>query len=251
MIRVEHHPTPGGGIALVLVDRREKKNALTPDMLENLRAAIERVHEERGDTRVLLLAGEGGAFCSGFDLSLCRTDPLAMSDLLTRLSRAIRAMRSLPVPVVIAAHTAAIAGGCALLTGADFVVTDAAAQIGYPVVRLGVSPAVSGPTLALAVGSGHARERMLDPALFDGREAVRIGLAHEVVERPEDVRPRAMEVARALAAKPPDAVAATKWWFGELEGADRDGALERALAASLAIAGGPEERARLEALWKG
>lgn len=251
MIRIEHLAAGDGRIALALLDRREKRNALTPDMLANIRACAERVHGEHPHSRALVLAGEGDVFCAGFDLSLCRDDELAMSALLTRLSAAARALRRLPVPVVIAAHGAAIAGGCALLAGADYVVTDERAKLGYPVVRLGVSPAVSAPMLRLAVGDGHTRERMLDPALIDGREAVRIGLAHECVADPSEVRPRAIEVARAFAAKPPHALATTKRWLNRVDGSDDDAPLDRALHASLALAGGDEERSRLEALWKG
>ena len=71
----------------------------------------------------VVLEGEGAAFCAGFDLSLCKENSDAMKELLTGLSGVIRAMRGCPAPVVVAAHGAAIAGGCAMLAGADVVVT--------------------------------------------------------------------------------------------------------------------------------
>jgi methylglutaconyl-CoA hydratase len=130
-----------------------------------------------------------------------------------------------------------------MLAAADCVVTNESAKIGYPVVPLGVSPAVSAASLRLAIGDGWCRERMLDPALISGREAGRIGLAHEVVPRAEDVRPRAIEMARMLGQKPPGAFAATKAWVREI--AEVNGDSDRALAASLSVAGQAEERERL------
>lgn len=247
MIRLEH-PEGAPGVALVVLDRPEKRNALTPDMLRNLAGAAERAHG--AGAGALVLAGEGPVFCSGFDLSLCRGDSGAMAELLTTLSRAIRALRGLTTPVVCAAHGGAVAGGCALLGGCDIVVTDRAAKLGYPVVRLGVSPAVTTPTLRMALGDGHTRERTLSPELVGGEEAVRIGLAHECVETAQRVRERALEIGASLAAKPRHSMAATKRWLNELDGSNDGDALDRALGASLALAGGEEERGRLAALWK-
>lgn len=249
MVTLTHIETNAGVIAEMVLDRREKRNALTPDMLENIRIGAERIHEESSRPGALLLAAEGDVFCAGFDLSLCMGDPLAMADLLTRLARAAQALRRLPIPVVVAAKGAAIAGGCALIAGADFVITNGEARLGYPVVRLGVSPAVSAPLLRCAVGGGHCRERLLDPGLIDGREALRIGLAAECVDEPEQVRPRARALAEQLAALPASAMAETKHWQNEIDGSVDKMLQQRALQASLSLAGGEEERTLLAALW--
>jgi len=252
VIRVEHTPVEGSDgatVAVVTMDRQEKRNALTPDLLENIAQVADLVHAGEGRAQAVVLAGAGKAFCAGFDMELCRDDEMAMADLLTRLLKAVRALRRLTVPVVAAAHGAAIAGGCALLSGCDFVVTDEHAKLGYPVVKLGVSPAVSSTTLRLAVGDGAARRLMLDPGLISGAEAHRIGLAHECVSSPGDVASCAMELASGLARKPHHAMVATKRWLNEIDGSVDDDLHESALRASLALAGGPEERARLEAMW--
>lgn len=253
MIRVEHLPVDGDDrrtVAVVTIDRQEKRNALTPSLLENIAGVAALVHAGEGKAHAIVLAGAGPTFCSGFDLALCKADPMMMADLLTRLSRAVRALRNCTVPVVAAAQRAAIAGGCALLAGCDFVITDADAKLGYPVVRLGVSPAVSSTTLRLAIGQGHARERLLDPELITGVEAARIGLASECVDSPEDVLPRAIELATTLARKPHHALVATKRWLNEIDGSTNSALHDAALSASLALAGGEEEQLRLKALWK-
>ncbi len=242
MIRVEHE----GGVARVTLDRADKKNALTPAMLGELTSFA--VGLDR-DTRAVLLTGAGDAFCAGFDLTLCKDDPDAMAALLTGLSRAMRALRRAAVPVVACAHGAAIAGGCALLGGADVVVTDRGAKLGYPVVRLGVSPAVTSAMLTQAIGPGATRHRLLDPELFSGEEALRCGLAHFCEADAGAALARADEIARSLAGKPPHSLRVTKRWLSELDGSFDDGVLNAALDASLALAGGDEERQRLAALW--
>ena len=242
MIGVEHD----GPVACVTLKRPDQRNALTPEMLDALADAA-RATPASG-ARALLLAGEGRVFCAGFDLTLCRESPdgSAMRALLTGLSGAIIAMRDLPIPVVLACHGAAIAGGCALLGGADVVVADRGAKLGYPVVRLGVSPAVSAPFLRTAVGDGACRTRLLDTDLIDGVRAHEVGLVHELVGSREEVLPRALRVARALAGKPAWAVAATKRWCNEL--APTNGA-QRALGVSLSLTGGEEEQTLLRHVW--
>lgn len=241
------------GIRVITLDRADKRNAMTPEMFTQLRRAVGEV----GDARALVLGGEGAVFCGGFDLKMCLDTPGTLRTLLVELSAVIGELRMLDVPVVIAAHGAAIAGGCALLGAADHVVTNDDAKLGYPVVKLGVSPAVSGPFLRRLVGDGRCRERLLDVELVSGKDAARIGLASESLPRAEDVLARAIGVASALAAKPGIGIRETKRWLRDLDDADArargfaDAADEaqRALHASLSIEGTPEERERLDALF--
>lgn len=249
MIRTTTFPTAGETVGHITLDRPDKKNALTPEMQDQLIVAIE---EMAGCAQIgaILLDGHGAAFCAGFDLTLCRENSDALRSLLTGLSHAIRALRAAPMPVVIAAHGAAIAGGCALLGGADYIITNRAAKIGYPVVRLGISPAVSAPFFRLAVGDGRTRERMLDTTLIGGDEAVRIGLAHESLLDASHVRDRAIAIATEFASKPTWGMRETKRWMTEVDGSLDSARADEALAASLGLVGSAEERERLTALWK-
>jgi len=236
----------GEGVAVLRLSRPEKRNALTPAMLDSI------VHYcGQACDSALVLAGEGRVFCAGFDLDLCEEDPDTLRALLSGLSEAILAMRRLKAPVVVAAHGAAIAGGCALLGGADVVVADRGAKLGYPVARIGVSPAVSGPFLRKMVGDGAARERLLEPGLISGEEGARLGLIHHLVEDREEVLSLAVEVARALARKPSGSLAATKAWLWELGEADAGGAAERAASVSVGLVGGEEERRLLREARRG
>lgn len=251
MIRVVRHGPDSGqfcGLGEIVIDRPDKRNALTPAMLEDLPARVLEL-EADGAVRAIVLRGQGQVFCAGFDLSLCRETSDALGAMLRGLSLSVRTMRRCTKPVVVAAQGAAIAGGCALLGGADLVVTSQCAKLGYPVVRLGISPAVTAPFLRLAVGDRPLRARLLDPQLFDGVEARRIGLATLCVDTPEDVVPRAQIEAMRLAAKPPGAYATTKRWLNEIEGSAEDDQIDRALAVSLGLVGGEEERALLAQMW--
>lgn len=251
MIRVERHGAEAGqfaGLGEIVIDRPDKRNALTPEMLTEIGSQAAALEVDAG-VRAIALRGEGSVFCAGFDLSLCRENSDALEQMLRGLSSAMRTLRRCPKPVVIAAQGAAIAGGCALLGCADVVVTHASAKLGYPVVRLGISPAVNAPVFQRSVGDRAARARLLDPALMDGAEAHRIGLATFCVDTPEDVVPRAQVEAMRLASKPPGAFSVTKRWLNEIDGMDRDEELDRALAASLALVGSDEERALLAQMW--
>jgi enoyl-CoA hydratase/carnithine racemase len=234
-------------VVTIALARPEKKNALTPAMLADFNLAIAAIDPA---AKALLVCGEGDAFCAGFDLSLCRDNSDALRDLLTGLSAAITALRSLPLPVVMAVHGAAIAGGCALLGGADVVITHADCKLGYPVVKLGISPAVSMPFLMPAVGPAAARSRALDSSLIIGTEAHRIGLVHECLPAAAEVLLRAREIAAELAAKPAVGVRATKSWLNELDGTADHARAARGLETSLALVGSAEERERLAQLWK-
>lgn len=237
----------GAAVRVLTFSRPDKKNALTPPMLTEFRHHLGTACEGAG---AVLIDGEGAAFCAGFDLTLCKENSEALRELLVGLSSAIRAMRTCPAPVVLAVHGAAIAGGCALLGGADVVITHTDCKLGYPVVRLGISPAVSGPFFAAAVGHGQSRERMLSTQLMSGWDAYRAGLAHECLEDAGKVRTRGLAVAQQMAAKPWPSMSITKSWLNEIDGTARAELADAALLASLSLVGSSEERSRLAELWK-
>lgn len=244
MIRVEHHLDQKGPFAEIIIDRPEKRNALTVAMLDQMHDAAMSVAADES-ARALVVRGEGKVFCSGFDLTPCVEEPEVLRALLVSLSRLVRTLRRHPRPVIIAAHGAALAGGCALLGAADIVVTHLTAQLGYPVVKLGISPAVSAHTLGLVVTASRARGLLLDPRTISGEEARRIGLAQYCVDTPEDTVPRAQIEAMQLAAKPPESIRRTKAWLNEVDGSLDDAAMDASLAASLSIVGTPEQRRML------
>jgi enoyl-CoA hydratase/carnithine racemase len=243
VISIEHEKWDEGKVAILRLSRPEKRNAMTPAMLTELEGALRRCAE----ARAVVISGEGSIFCAGFDLTLCQDDRGALEELLRGLTRVIVAMRETPCPVVVSAHGAAIAGGCAVAAAADILVTNTEAKLGYPVVRLGISPAVNAPVVAERMGHGGTRARLLDPQVISGTEAVRCGLACEALAEASAVEPRAVEIARALATKPRCGLEATKLWLERVSPAPL---LDEALASSLELVGGEEENRLLPLAWR-
>lgn len=245
MISVEQLDT----ILIIRFDRPEKRNALTPGMLASLVSNL----DTAWSAHAIVLSGVGETFCSGFDLALCQVDASALPALLDGLSRAVRALRAIPAPVIASAHGAAIAGGCALLSGCDLVVTNRTATLGYPVLRLGISPAVAAPALNLSVGAGPARARLLSGQLITGVEAHHMGLTHHLVDDAAQSEARAIELARELIAKPRHALAYTKNFLNKVDDALNSAhsplapLLDAALETSLSLVATPEQRERLAA----
>lgn len=248
MISVEQLDT----ILVIRFDRPDKRNALTPGMLASLVSNL----DTAWSAHAIVLSGVGETFCSGFDLALCQADDSAhpaLPALLEGLSRAVRALRAIPAPVIVSAHGAAIAGGCALLSGCDLVVTNRTATLGYPVLRLGISPAVAAPALNLSVGAGPARARLLSGQLITGVEAHHLGLAHHLVDDAAQSEARAIELARDLVAKPRHALAYTKNFLNKVDDALNPSHsplaphLDAALETSLSLVATPEQRERLAA----
>ena len=245
MIRTERYDEEMPGVGAVVLDRPEQRNALTEHALRDLSLELSAMGAD-DSVRAIVLRGEGYAFCAGFDLPACLKEPARLGAMLGALAETCATIRRLRVPVVCAAQGAAIAGGCALAASCDLVITDRAAKLGYPVVTIGVSPAVSAPMLAKAVGEGRARERLLDPTLITGDRAREINLAALCVDLPEDVTPRAQLEAKRFASKPPHALRRTKAWLNEVEGSDVNTQIRKAADASLALVGNEEQRELLD-----
>lgn len=236
------------GVARLALDAPDRRNALDEPALAALidRAAALR---DREDVRAVLLSGRGPVFCAGFDLKAAAADETLMPALIRRLSEAVRTIRRLPVPVVARVQGAAIAGGCALLSACDFVLVAADARLGYPVHRIGISPAVTLPTLLRAVRPGAARALVVRGELVDGREAARFGLATESYPDEGALDDAVESLLRNLVAKPPRALARTKAWLNELERVESDAPFDAAAEASASGAAGEEHRDLLRRAW--
>ena len=152
------------------------------------------------------------------------------------------------MPVVVAAYGAAIAGGCALLTGCDFVVGSKESKYGYPVHGIGISPAVTIPTLFQKLGNGQARALALSGRIIDGNEALNIGLLTHLEEANKQVMETALCLADSLASKPSIALQTTKRWLNELDGS-LNNELFDAPARGSATTLGEESKRLLNQVW--
>ena len=237
-----------GPIATISLNDPARRNALSLPMFDALDQALARIASNTA-IHVVVLRGEGAAFCAGFDLGAAVDEPGLLPQYISRLSLLNRELRRLPQIVVAAVHGAAIAGGCAILSACDFVVVAADAKLGYPVHSIGISPAVTIPTLRLAMGDGAARNLLMSGELIDGVEAHRRGLASDLATSSEAALAQAIERASSLAQKPPKALQATKAWLNELDGSLHEAPFDATAQDSATASMHDQSRAMLRAFW--
>lgn len=225
-----------GHLATLTLNRPEKRNALSTEMITELIAALDEVASST--TRVGILTGAGQAFCSGMDLnSLQALSTHALGQNLEdawRVARMFLRFYSFPKPLIAAVNGPAVAGGCGIATLCDFTLAGPEAKFGYTEVRIGFIPAIVSVFVVRQVGEKRARDLLLSGRIFDAEEAHRLGLVTEVVPA-EKLLERARELAAALAALSPTSLSRTKrllLGFAEDE-INRD--LERAIAESASI----------------
>ncbi|MHC5003263.1 MAG: enoyl-CoA hydratase/isomerase family protein [Planctomycetota bacterium] len=235
------------GIATVTLNRPEKRNALSPELIDALNAAIEDLHQ-REALRVMILAGAGRSFCAGMDLRGVLDDPAAMGGMLDGLSRAMRRIRRLPVPTIARVQGAAVGGGCGLMVVTDFAITHPEAKVGYPEVGLGVCPAVVAPWLVQKIGAGRARAMLLAGGTVSGAEGHEIGLSTHIVGA-DELEPTARELATELTGGGGRALSVTKKWLNELDGSMDDEVFDRAAALSAEVIAGSEAQQRLRGIF--
>ena len=241
------------GVATITLNRGDKANALSREMIDALSAAVSAVATRcapAGDVRVVVIAGAGKAFCAGMDLRGVMDDPVAMGDMLRGLSRASRALRRLPVPTIARVQGAAVGGGCGLMVVTDFAVTHPEAKVGYPEVDLGICPAVVAPWLIKKIGAGRARAMLLAGGTLSGQQGFDAGLATHLCAA-DQLDATVTDLARRLSSGGPNALAVTKRWLNELDGSNEDAVLDRAAELSAQIIAGAEAQERLRKAFAG
>ncbi len=176
-----------GGIATVTLDRPGKLNALTFEAYADLRDLLAQL-PHRGDVRVLVVRGEGRAFCSGGDVNeiIGATLRMGADELLafTRMTgEVIRGMRECPIPIIAAVHGMAAGAGAVIALAADFRVATPAAQFAFLFTKVGLSGGDMGAAYLLPrlVGLGRATQLLMLGDTIDAQHAERIGLISELV----------------------------------------------------------------------
>ncbi|TWH20911.1 enoyl-CoA hydratase/isomerase family protein [Prauserella rugosa] len=196
------------GVAVVRLNRPDRLNAVAPQLVDDLLAALDEIAASQ-DTHAVVLTGAGRAFCAGHDLK----EPAPEGDSRARLERlqdVTRRLRGLRQPVIAAVHGYAIGAGAEFALGCDLVVAADDAVFAFPEAGLGLSvTGAASRLLPLLVGPLRAKELMLLGERVDAARAASLGLVNEVVPRAE-LHHRAIELATTLAAKPPRSVALAK-----------------------------------------
>jgi enoyl-CoA hydratase/carnithine racemase len=203
---VREHNT--GGVLVLTLAHPDRRNALSEAMLAALTAAIDRASVAR-DVRVVVIAGEGPAFCAGHDLkelTARRADPdrgaAYFADIMGRCAAMMQAIISCPKPVIAAVEGVASAAGCQLVATCDLAVASTAARFVTPGVNIGLFCSTPMVALTRNLSRKDAMEMLLLGEMVEAERARQIGLVNRVVPAGEALQ-SALAMASVIASKSP------------------------------------------------
>ncbi len=189
-----------GGLVTITMNRPERRNALSTEMMSELNAELRRIGDRR-EVRAVILAGNGPAFSAGHDLKELSGRDLAFYryefDLCAQLMQSVQAISQ---PVIARVHGIATAAGCQLAATCDLVVAGASASFATPGVKIGLFCSTPMVALTRAVGRKHAMEMLLTGQPINARTAAEWGLVNRVVPDAElvaETRKLAMQIVDA------------------------------------------------------
>ncbi len=208
-----------GGIVRATLNRPEKLNAITPEIIEGLYEAV-RLYAQRADQRVFLIRSTGRYFCAGADLFDGDAGPVSggtsavrewyRTTMGPRMNALYDEMEQIEKPFVVAHHAPCVGGGLELSLACDFRLAAVSARYVFPEAKLGAIPAAGGISrFTRLIGPQWAKWILMADQPISAQRALAIGLVQEVFEDAE-FEARVTQFCEQLAAKPPEMVAMTK-----------------------------------------
>src|ERR671916_384513 len=174
-----------GPVAYVTMNRPKKRNALSLEHMQELISCFLAIGEAK-NAQVVILRGEGPAFCAGHDLSeMVGRDPDFYRHLFDVCCELMETVQSIPQPVIAQVHATATAAGCQLAATCDLVVAAEEARFATPGVRIGLFCSTPMVALSRAVGQKKSMEMLLTGDLISAEEALALGLVNRVVPAEE------------------------------------------------------------------
>ena len=193
-------------VAVVTLQRPEKRNALSIDLRIELSEAFESLGANEG-VGAIVLTGAGSAFCAGMDVTQFGGDSRHKRRLVETSTGAFEAVGSCPRPVIAAVNGPALAGGFALALLCDMRIAEPSATFGFPELPRGIPPSYASARAALP--GPLAAELSLTGRVVDAREAQRLGIVNELSDAGRSLE-RALAIAATIAAAPRAATLETK-----------------------------------------
>ncbi len=192
------------GVGIITLNRPHRLNAIN---LELLKGFMEQLARAKNDTkaRVIILTGEGKAFCAGEDLKETASGKSLEQwmDEAERLQEVQRMTMKLGKPIIAAMPGYALGGGCEFAMGCDIRIASESAIMGFPETTVGMTVTNAGTKLLPhLVGLGKAKELVLTGDFIDASEALRIGLVNKIVA-PENLMDESMAMAEKIASRSP------------------------------------------------
>ncbi len=221
-------------MATLFLNDPERRNPLSPGMVEGLLQALEALEEDPG-VRAVVLTGRGKAFSAGADLSFLEKVTELGAEENYRHSRSLmrlfHRLYTFPKPTVAAVNGPAVAGGAGLALAADLVVMDREAQMGFTEVRIGFVAALVSVILSRAVGEKVAKDLLLTGRLLGAEEAKALGLINRVAP-PGKALEEAVALAEEVAKNAPTSLRLTKELLLSLPGMGLEDGLRLAALAN-------------------
>ena len=225
-------------ITLLTLNRPERRNALTIELMSELAAAIENAAAD-AKQRILILRGAGKAFCTGLDLEeAAKEQPHATAEAAARVLLALAETHLVTIATV---HGAAVAGGAGIMSACDFVIAAERTRFGYPEVRRGLVAGLVMTFLRRQLRERDLRELLLASELIDADRAREIGLVNRVVP-PSELESEAQKIAASILQGAPGAITNSKRLMEELWSTSVREDIEVALRHHMEARESPESR---------
>ena len=242
------------GVARLRLNRPQKRNALTREMLWGLAAHLRSI-EASPELRLLVLSAEGTVFCAGMDLGQMQ-ETAKLDDAFdvwqgdSRLYRhVVGALVDLPAPTIAVVGGPAVAGGVGLVAACDLVLAADSAEFSLPEPRRGITASVVTPLLLRKVNLGAANQLLLSGQPWSAADALRCGLCQQVVSAGR-LATAADDLEQSILAGAPQALRESKRFLRECLGGRLDAQLDRATDLSALARSQPEAREGLQAFFE-
>jgi len=225
--------TDGRGVATLTLNRPEKHNALSAQMIAELTAVCEQIADDP-DIRVVILTGAGHSFCAGGDLAWMKQQMGANAEERAAGARQLAVMlnklNTLPKPLIGAIQGQAFGGGIGMMSVCDVAIGVAGAKFGLTETRLGLIPATISPYVIARMGQARARRVMMSARIFEADEAIALDLLARVVA-PDDLAAAIEAEVKPYLSAAPGAVARTKQLIREQGGEISEAQIELTIRA--------------------
>lgn len=212
----------GESMAWINLDRPEVRNALNAELIRELTEVFDWLNN-RDDIRVIILKGNGKAFCAGADLAYMKdmagfsyNQNIADAE---KLSKLFQTIYFCDKAVIVDVHGACIGGANGIIAAADIVIAEKETKFAFSEVRLGITPATISPFVVSKIGNTAAKELMLTGRRFTANEARTFGLVNDVVDEAEVIDTERQYIDHFLQASP-DAIAECKNLLRMVTGTD-------------------------------
>ncbi len=213
-------------VSVVTLNRPERRNALTVELMKELIVAVESIEADEKQ-RVLILRGAGKVFCAGLDLqeTAVTQDAHASAEIVAKTLITLSQTRLITIAAV---HGAAVAGGAGLMSACDFVIAVAHTKFGYPEAKRGLVAGLVLTFLRRQLHERHIRELLLTSELIGSQRAYEIGLINRVVA-PNELESELQKIVHDILQNAPGALSNTKRLIEELWSTTVRHDVERAL----------------------